>query len=168
MPPSIREDRQAKNTIERWCSSCDQWLPRDTRYFICSDGYWFRRCRMCVNRARRSSDSIVLMKVQKHVDWMIGVVGWHETRRRLGVSKGTLHNWVHGKVRRMTKASAEKVFKAALKLRDDIRTGIVEPLKRYAASGHCRGCGTDMLTFTEGCASCWDRQRRRIERASPA
>lgn len=182
--PYPEDHTDSRSVTRRWCSGCQEWKICDNSNFQRmkdkrwkgkpSEEYWSRRCRECL----RDRDYIKhghyhsLSKYRKHLDWMIGVVGWNETWKRIGVSRTSLYYWLGGKkpdgktVRRISTPSAKRIITAAAVLREEVRIGSIVPISDHHASGHCRGCGSDLhlVTYTEGCEICWDRRRSRERR----
>lgn len=174
MPERVAKDIFRDGAWFRLCSVCGEWKRREERNFVLvfhhdrASFYWRRRCKKC----RAQDHMIPISRMKKHIDWMIGVVGWNATQRRIGISKGTLYYWTGGskpngkKVRRITVDSAKKVIQAAHQLRKEVAAGGVGLLAAHNSKDHCKGCGGEMDTVTEGCGPCWDRSRTRERRLS--
>lgn len=125
---------------------------------------------------------VPLGKLQGTLHAMVDQVGFRETANRIGCSRASLLYWLHlsepphhGKpAKRVFQTTAARIIHARLVLNEDIKAGRVVPLTNgYRArsrrrAGRCSGCGTPLDNYTDDCGTCWDRRRRRAERAEIA
>jgi DNA-binding transcriptional regulator YdaS (Cro superfamily) len=64
---------------------------------------------------------MALSRLVQQLEWLVKNVGWLEAHERIGVSKGTLSNWMNRRVRRVTPDNARKIVTAILVYREELR-----------------------------------------------
>jgi hypothetical protein len=133
----------------------------------------------CREKKTPNGGHISLGKLQPTLRAMVEQVGFREAARRIGCSRASILYWLHLSVphhgkyaKQVQRATAVRIIQARVRLNDDIKAGRVIPMtnanrkRTRKRAGLCSGCGTDLDNFTDDCGQCWDRNRRREERAA--
>lgn len=178
MPAKFADDLVMNGVKFRICSNCMKW-KRDFEFQLVKDKrsrshYRARYCKTCKGRFKSEKarpnlivrGRVPVSSMIPKIDYMLNVVGFNDTWKRIGVSSNALSRWKYKtlnaykrETRQMSALSALKVLKAFVKLKNEVKTGKVIPRTSNFARDLCPGCGGTNDNVTHGCVNCWDRAR---------
>lgn len=155
-------------------------LPATEKYFIRyatgkRRGKFYSLCRVCniwpkVKATHGQNHGWVPAVEVRHL-YLEGCnrVGVVEFAKRSGYSQEGMSAVIRGKTQNVQKAKLAAVIRELVSIRRHNERSISSlaawRITRRASGGQvCPSCATATMNYTEGCDSCWDRRRKRLER----
>lgn len=159
-----------------------QYLPATEKYFYVRKsedraGELVSRCRLCMNWAKIKSPGsergwLPVRDVLPFYVEAVNRVGLAELSRRTGLNSTTILSVLLKRSKYVQRAKFKLVLLELISMRRKGEHHLTNGARwrneqrNNRGSQTCSECGTPASNFTEGCATCWERQYRREYRSA--
>jgi hypothetical protein len=156
------------------------WLPATDKFFYVrggqggstSPGVLFSQCRLCcawkkVKSPGSNHGYVPQRDVVAIFSEAVNRIGLKELAQRSGVSESFLRGVLYRRKTSVQKAKVRLVVLELVSIRRKNEHSISNGARRFAAGRNnngvetCRGCGTPLANYTDGCGTCVDRAAKR-------
>lgn len=154
-----------------------EYLPATEKYFHMRQsghrsGELVARCRLCINWSKLKSPGsfqgyVSADQARPFVEEAVNRIGVGQLSEATEVSVGTIQNILYHRSSYVRKLTLRKLMLELVSLRrhditmtDSLRIA-KRDTRRGRGMGKCKGCGTPLSNYTEGCTNCWERKRKK-------